>query len=78
ACAREADVVAVLTDHSAFRTLDPRALAGLMRQPIVYDARGCLDRARWEAAGFRVCVLGDGRTAARPASLAVPSRTASD
>jgi UDP-N-acetyl-D-mannosaminuronic acid dehydrogenase len=54
-----ADVVLVLTDHQKFKALDPGQFAKHMRSKIVIDTKNCLDRERWEQAGFEVNVLGD-------------------
>jgi UDP-N-acetyl-D-mannosaminuronic acid dehydrogenase len=51
----------ILTDHDEYLTLEPETLASRMRRPNVVDTRGLIDRAEWEAAGFGVHVLGDGR-----------------
>ena len=59
--ARDADAIVLLVDHSAYRTLDPRALGRVMRGRVVVDTRGTLPRERWAEAGFRTVVLGSGR-----------------
>jgi UDP-N-acetyl-D-mannosaminuronic acid dehydrogenase len=54
-----ADIMAVLTDHSMYRQLDPSDLRlARMTHKRLFDARGTLDRLRWQAAGFTVTVLG--------------------
>ena len=55
-----ADCLLVVTDHDAFRELDPTALAERMATPRVVDTRNLLDHGRWADAGFDVTVLGDG------------------
>jgi UDP-N-acetyl-D-mannosaminuronic acid dehydrogenase len=57
---KDAAAVLIVTDHAAFRSLDPRSIAGLVAGRTVFDTRNCLDRDAWRAAGFRV--LGLGRT----------------
>lgn len=52
ACDR-ADAVLVLTEWAEFVDLDPSALGGAVRHRVVVDGRMCLDKARWEAAGWR-------------------------
>ncbi len=49
---RDAELVLVLTEWSAFRELDPVAVAALVADPVVVDGRNCLDRDAWTAAGF--------------------------
>jgi UDPglucose 6-dehydrogenase len=59
ACAA-AELVLVLTDWDEFRGIDPVALAGVVRQPIVLDGRLVLDPDKWRAAGWDVHALGRG------------------
>jgi UDP-N-acetyl-D-mannosaminuronic acid dehydrogenase len=58
--AADSDCLVLLTDHDAYRSLDPDEVAGLMRQPAVVDTRGLLETERWRDAGFAVRRLGDG------------------
>ena len=60
-----ADVLLLITDHSEFREMDPEAAARLMRGRVVFDARNCLARNRWEQAGFTFHRLGVGGTGKR-------------
>ncbi len=53
-----ADCLALLTDHPEFAALDPTALRGVMRRPLVFDTRGLVDAAAWRAADFEVRQLG--------------------
>lgn len=50
---RGADVVLVLTEWSEFTSLDPTTLNSVTSGRVVIDGRNCLDRARWETAGWR-------------------------
>ena len=59
-CLKDADVVILLTDHAAYRNIDPKASATLMRARRLYDTRAFLDHASWQAAGFEVKILGAG------------------
>jgi UDPglucose 6-dehydrogenase len=56
----EADVTAVLTEWSEFASLDPEHAGKLVAQRNVLDARDCLPRHDWAAAGWRVHTLGRG------------------
>lgn len=56
-----ADLLILAVDHDVFKELNPDHVADLMAGRLVLDTRSCLDRKRWEAAGFKVRVLGDGR-----------------
>ncbi len=55
---RDAEIVALLVDHRAFRELDIDLVAALVKHKRLYDARAALDHAAWRARGFRVDVLG--------------------
>lgn len=58
---RGADLVLMLTDHTAYRNeLDPSDARQLMRQPLIVDTRGFFG-PEWDEAGFRVVRLGVGR-----------------
>ncbi|GIH03970.1 UDP-glucose 6-dehydrogenase [Rhizocola hellebori] len=48
-----ADAVVLATEWAQYRQLDWKALAPLMRSPILLDGRHTLDRQRLTAAGFR-------------------------
>jgi UDPglucose 6-dehydrogenase len=64
--AADAHVVLHLTEWPEFRALDPAQLGEVVASPHVVDARNCLDREAWEAAGWTYVGLG------RPGS---PQRT---
>lgn len=53
-----AAAILLVTDHRAFVNLDPSAIADRVAGRTVFDTRGCLDRERWDRAGFRVITLG--------------------
>ncbi len=58
---RDASAVLLLVDHDAFKQLDPSLVAALVGHKQVLDARNVLDVPTWQAAGFTVARLGDGR-----------------
>lgn len=58
--AQGSDCLVLITDHSSFRRIDPVVLSPLMRNRNLVDTRNTLERERWERAGFKVRVLGDG------------------
>lgn len=51
----------LLTSHDEFKELDPKFVAGLMTNQIVIDTKNCLERTKWENAGFEVYTLGDSK-----------------
>ena len=61
-----ADLVLLLTEWRQFVELDPEAVGALVSSRIIIDARGCLDRDRWTAAGWRVITLGRALPSAVP------------
>ncbi|MDX2933473.1 UDP-glucose dehydrogenase family protein [Streptomyces ipomoeae] len=62
----DADLVLHLTPWPEYRSVDPAALAAVVRRPQVLDARNALDEESWRAAGWTVHMLG--RSAGRSAS----------
>ena len=56
--AEDADLVLHLTEWSDYRAIDPAALAQVVAQRVIIDARCCLDAALWRAADWTVHVLG--------------------
>jgi UDPglucose 6-dehydrogenase len=56
--AEHADLVLHLTEWADYRAIDPAALAEVVAQRTVIDARCALDIGQWRAAGWSVRVLG--------------------
>jgi UDPglucose 6-dehydrogenase len=56
--AEGADLVLHLTEWSDYRAIDPVALARVVAQPILVDARSVLNTALWSQAGWSVLALG--------------------
>jgi UDPglucose 6-dehydrogenase len=56
--AEGADVVLHLTEWADYRAIDPAALATVVRQRAIIDARCALDTHAWQEAGWTVRVLG--------------------
>ncbi|MFG2503126.1 UDP-glucose dehydrogenase family protein [Streptomyces sp. NPDC048441] len=50
----DADLVLHLTNWPQYQDIDPAALAELVRSPVLFDARNCLDPRSWSAAGWAV------------------------
>lgn len=55
---RDADLAVLVTEWREYRELDPAAVAALMAEPRIIDARNVLDPAAWRAAGFAYRGLG--------------------
>ena len=53
-----ASALVILTNHDEFKTMDPTIAAKHMAHKIIIDTKNCIDRTKWEAAGFDVYVLG--------------------
>ena len=51
-----ADLVLVLTEWAEFLTLDPASLAEVVRRRVVVDGRLCLDKTRWQEAGWEYLI----------------------
>lgn len=58
-----ADGLLLLTDHSAYVGLDPARVGQQMARRVLVDTRLRLNATAWEAQGFIVRRLGDGRSA---------------
>ena len=58
---QEASAILVLTDHQAFRDINPEEIKPYMTNHIIIDTKNCIDRTKWEAAGFDVYLLGDSK-----------------
>jgi UDPglucose 6-dehydrogenase len=56
--ARDADVVALLTEWTEFCQIEPLALSTIVARPRIVDGRHALDPARWRAAGWEYRALG--------------------
>ncbi len=59
--AKDSDCLVLITDHALFKQIDPHNLAPLMRNKNLVDTRNFLDHKRWNAAGFKIKVLGNGK-----------------
>lgn len=59
-----ADVVVLATEWQEYRSLDPAAVAAVVRRRCVVDTRNVWDLQQWQAAGFQAAALG--RSAVRP------------
>ncbi|MFQ6106378.1 MAG: nucleotide sugar dehydrogenase [Thermoplasmata archaeon] len=60
-----AEIVILVTNHSAFIQLDPRAVGEKVASKVILDTRHVLDRTEWEEAGWRVLHVGDGKRLAK-------------
>jgi UDPglucose 6-dehydrogenase len=58
AAAQGAHLLLHLTDWADYRAIDPAALAEVVAQRVIIDARCCLDRELWSGAGWTMHVLG--------------------
>ena len=58
---RDSDCIVLITDHKAFKKIDPKEISSLMRNKNILDTRNILDAGRWREEGFRVKVLGNGK-----------------
>ena len=58
---KDSDCIVLITDHSVFKSINPEKISALMRRKNVVDCRRVLDKKRWEKAGFKMKVLGEGR-----------------
>jgi len=54
------DCIVLVTDHSSFKKIDPQQVSKLVRSKNLIDTRNILDHKKWESAGFKVRILGNG------------------
>ena len=57
---KDSDCIVIITNHNIFKTIDPTEIFKLMKKNNVVDSRNILDQRKWQKAGFKVKVLGDG------------------
>jgi UDP-N-acetyl-D-mannosaminuronic acid dehydrogenase len=60
-CFQDADCLLIATDHNDYKYLNPKQVARLVRKPLLFDTRNCLEHADWRESGFQVKVLGSGK-----------------
>ena len=60
-----ATLLVLLTDHDEYKELDPGTVGTKVREKIVLDTRGALEREKWQSAGFRIFRLGRGNESRR-------------
>lgn len=53
-----ASALVILTNHDEFKTMEPGFAKDYMKHRIIIDTKNCIDRKKWEMAGFDVYVLG--------------------
>lgn len=56
---KDADIIVVLTDHNEFKALNAADI--IAQSKIVFDTKNCLNREKWEDAGFQFHLLGDAK-----------------
>ncbi|HWO77784.1 MAG TPA: nucleotide sugar dehydrogenase [Bacillus sp. (in: firmicutes)] len=56
-----ADCILILTNHDQFSELDPNQLKDQVRTRVIVDTKNCVDRTKWEEAGFELYTLGDSK-----------------
>jgi UDP-N-acetyl-D-mannosaminuronic acid dehydrogenase len=52
------DCIVVLTDHSEFKSMNPRELTNKMRSENVIDTRNIINKDIWEKSGYKIKVIG--------------------
>lgn len=57
---QDSDCLVLITDHSQFKQIEPQKVSMLVRNKNLVDTRNVLDHKKWEQAGFKIKVLGDG------------------
>ena len=50
----DSDCIVLVTDHSAFKNLNPDEVKNILRTKNIVDTRSCLDKNLWKKAGFNI------------------------
>lgn len=58
---KDSDCIVIIADHDAFKDVDLKKIAKLMRNRNLVDTRNLLDHEKWRKVGFKVKVLGNGK-----------------
>lgn len=53
----ESDCIVLITDHTAFKKINPEKISTLMRRRNVVDTRNILDHKKWQEANFHIKTL---------------------
>lgn len=56
---KDADIIVVLTDHNEFKAYNAADIT--VKTKIVFDTKNCLNREKWQEAGFQFHLLGDAK-----------------
>ena len=56
--ATDAELLVLATEWQEYREVDPKTLAGVVKNALVIDGRNSLPHARWTGAGWRLIALG--------------------
>ncbi|MFJ7663266.1 nucleotide sugar dehydrogenase [Lysinibacillus sp. NPDC097162] len=56
---KDADIIVVLTDHNEFKAYNATDIT--VKTKIVFDTKNCLNREKWQEAGFQFHLLGDAK-----------------
>lgn len=54
------DCILLAVDHAEFKYIDPKQIAKVVRNKMVFDTRNVLNKKEWEDSGFKYVLLGDG------------------
>jgi UDP-N-acetyl-D-mannosaminuronic acid dehydrogenase len=68
-CVDGADCLVLLTDHSAYYSLDPFTIGNRMRRKFIVDSRNCIDKELWQTAGYKVIQIGSNASTIHQAEL---------
>jgi len=58
---RNSHLILILSDHNEFEHLNLIQIGKLMRNKVVFDTKNCISLEKWQKAGFKIYLLGDGR-----------------
>lgn len=56
------DAIVITTNHDAFGDMDPQSIGQVVSKKVIFDTRNIIDRKKWSNAGWKILILGSGKT----------------
>lgn len=54
---KDTDLIVLLTDHNEFKYIDPGEVIKLVRRPVIFDTKNCINKKKWMDTGFEVIMI---------------------
>jgi UDP-N-acetyl-D-mannosaminuronic acid dehydrogenase len=59
---QDSDAIIIATNHTVFSNIKPGIAQKLVRGKLIFDTRNVIDSGVWKKAGWKVLILGDGKS----------------